>query len=200
MYYCLLAIVRFYYKVFFGAKYYGTENIPMTGGVLICSNHPSNNDPVIVATGIRRRLGFMAKKELFNIPVLNWFIKACGAFPIDRSISDLGAVRTALSILKSGTPMMMFPEGRRNSKIAPELVKPGAAAIAQKAGVSLLPVYIDGKYKLFGKVSVYYGKPVPYETIDEVLKEAAGSENKNAVISHFLYDCIISAKEGEQLG
>ena len=195
MYKFCLKIVSLYYKIFFGAKFYGVDNVPLTGGVLFCVNHLSNNDPVIVATHIRRRLRFMAKKELFKIPLLNSIVKAFGAFPIDRSTSDLGAVRASLSILKGGDGLMIFPEGRRNKRFLPEKVKPGALTIAAKANVPILPVYIKGKYRLFGKTEVFYGKPISPEILQEVLANASkDSENKNRIISSFLYDAILNAE------
>ncbi len=196
MYNKILKIVATYYKIFFRAEYYGVENVPLTGPMLICINHKSNNDPVIAASGIHRRIRFMAKKELFSIPLLSQAVKYLGAFPIDRKISDLGAVRAAFTILKGGDGLMMFPEGRRNKEFMPQGVKPGAATIAYKAGVPILPVYIEGKFRIFGKIRIYYGKPVLPETIGDALKVAAADhENKNTIISTFLYDSIMGAKE-----
>ncbi len=196
MYSFLLKIVSFYYKIFFGARFYGMENIPQNGGFLICANHLSNNDPVIITSHIRRRLRFMAKKELFKIPVLAQLVKAFGAFPIDRGISDLGAVRAALSILKGGDGMMMFPEGRRNKEFKAEKIKPGALVIASKANVPILPVYIKGKYRLFGKTEVFYGKPAEIEDIKKVTQQAASdTANKNEIMSGYLYRLILDAEE-----
>ena len=196
MYEFCCAIVRVYYKIFFHSRIYGSENVPKSGGLLICVNHLSNNDAVLVGSNIKRRLRFMAKKELFKVPLLNTVVKKLGAFPIDRSISDIGAVRTALSILKGGDAMMIFPEGRRNKEFLPEKILPGAAMIAYKSNVPILPVYIDGKYKLFGRTDVYYGKPVSPEEIGEMLKNAAENpETKNQTISNFLYGIIKGSSE-----
>ncbi len=196
MYEFCCAVVRIYYKIFFRSRIYGRENVPKSGGLLICVNHLSNNDAVLVGSNIKRRLRFMAKKELFKVPLLNVIVKKLGAFPIDRSISDIGAVRTALSILKGGDAMMIFPEGRRNKEFLPEKILPGAAMIAYKSNVPILPVYIDGKYKLFGRTDVYYGKPVSPEEIGEMLKNAAENpETKNQTISNFLYGIIKGSSE-----
>lgn len=195
MYNFCLKLIRFYYKLFFGAKYYGTENLLLEGGMLICPNHLSNNDPVIVAGNIRRKLRFMAKKELFHIPVLSSVIKFFGAFPIDRSTSDLGAVRATMSILKEANALMLFPEGRRNKVLVSENVKPGAVTIAAKAGVYIQPVYIKGTYRLFGKTEVFFGKPIPPEKLREVVQAAAkDTKNKNEILSGFLYNAIINSE------
>ena len=200
MYNFLLKIVGFYYKIFFRAKFYGIKNIPLTGGLLFCANHLSNNDPVIVATHIPRKLGFMAKKELFKVPVISSVVKWAGAFPVDRSTSDIRAVKVALTILKNGSPLMIFPEGRRNKKFAANGIKPGAAVIAAKAEVPILPVYIKGKYKLFGKTEVYFGKPISAEEVKAVVEKATeDAENKNKIIAQQLYDWIIGAEESGKL-
>ena len=196
MYEFCCAVVRIYYRIFFRSRIYGSENVPEKGGLLICVNHLSNNDAVLVGSNIKRRLRFMAKKELFKVPVLKNIVTKLGAFPIDRSISDIGAVRTALSILKGGDAMMIFPEGRRNKEFLPEQILPGAAMIAYKSNVPVLPVYIDGKYKLFGRTDVYYGKPVSPEEIGKVIKTSAENpETKNINISKFLYEIIKGSKE-----
>ena len=197
MYKFVVAVVRAYYKFFFGAKFHGIDNFPTEGGVLICPNHLSNNDPVILA-GILlglRRMRFMAKKELFRIPVISSIVKYFGAFPIDRSTSDLGAVRATMSILKEGNALVIFPEGRRNKEFRPEGIKPGALSIAAKAGVPIMPVYIKGKYRLFGKTEVFFGKLISPEVLREVAENAAkDSENKNKILSRFLYDAIKQAE------
>ncbi len=195
MYNFFVRLVRLYYKVLFGVRFHGTENFPMEGGVLICSNHLSNNDPVLIAANIFKRLRFMAKKELFNVPVLSAVVKFFGAFPIDRSTSDLGAVRATMSILKGGNALVIFPEGRRNKEFLPEKIKPGAVNIAAKAGVPIMPVYIKGTYRLFGKTELFFGKPIPVEKLRDVVESAAtNSENKNKTLSKFLYDSIINAE------
>ena len=196
MYEFCAALVRIYYKIFFRSRIFGAENVPKDGGMLICVNHLSNNDAVLVGSNIPRRLRFMAKKELFSVPLLNILVKGLGAFPIDRSVSDIGAVRTALSILKGGGALMIFPEGRRNKEFLPEKVLQGAATIAYKANVPILPAYIDGKYRLFGRTDVYFGKPVSPEEIGEMLKNAAlDPKTKNLTVSNFLYGIIKGSQE-----
>ncbi len=197
MYNFCIKLVRLYYKLFFRVRYHGAENLPAEGGALICPNHLSNNDPVLVASNVFRPMRFMAKKELFRVPILSSVVKAFGAFPIDRSTSDLGAVRTTMAILKDGNPLVIFPEGRRNKEFVAENIKPGVVTIAAKAGVPILPAYIKGKYRLFGKTELFFGKPIPPEKLHEVIEHAsADKENKNKILSRFLYDAITGA-EGE---
>ncbi|MDY3928169.1 MAG: lysophospholipid acyltransferase family protein [Clostridia bacterium] len=164
------AIVRFFLFFVFRIKVYGRENIPKEGGVMVASNHRSNWDPVILGAYSLRKLNFMAKSELFKNKVLGKLITALGAFPIHRGRGDLGAVKAALTMLRAGNAVAIFPEGRRvkdNEKIVP---KPGAVMLAVKAQVPVLPVRIVGKYRWFSKINVYFGKPVEYtEYYDEKL-------------------------------
>ena len=100
-----------------------------------------------------------------------------------------------MSILKGGDALVIFPEGRKNEEFLPEKIKPGALSIAAKAGVPIMPVYIKGKYKLFGKTELFFGKPIPPEKLREVVEAAAkDAENKNKIMSRFLYDSIINAE------
>ena len=108
-----IGLVKGILKVFwlFSAK--GKENVPMEGPFLLCANHNSNMDPVLIAAGCKRQLTFMAKDELFHVPVLGKLIKALGAFPIKRGRGDAAAVMATLKIMKKGEATLIFPEGTR---------------------------------------------------------------------------------------
>ena len=97
--------------LFLRPKVYGRENLNIQGKAIICCNHRAAFDPVLLAIISPRFIHFMAKKELFDIPVLGWLITKVGAFPVDRQISDINAVKTAMQILKSGDKLLIFPEG-----------------------------------------------------------------------------------------
>ena len=90
----------------------GLENLP-SGGVLLCANHSSNWDPLILATRlpVNYRLHIMAKEELFKNPVLGWIIRKLGAFPVSRGNNDIQSVKTAIQSIKSGDNLLIFPEG-----------------------------------------------------------------------------------------
>ena len=159
----------------------GKENKPQ-GAALVCANHQSNLDPALLAAafGMKTQLRFMAKKELFGIPVFKHWLNAMGAFPIDRKESDIAAIRTAMKYLKSGEMVMMFPEGTR---VLPEdavAAKTGAVRIAGKLKVPILPVYIESTHKLFHFSRLYIGRPytpaaahtkVDYERLSEELMD-----------------------------
>ena len=127
----------------------GLENLPMTGPLIIASNHLNDVDPGILCTRIRRPIVFMAKIELFRVPGLAQFLRAFGAFPVKRGEADLSALRNANVALEKGMAVCIFPEGTREGP--PEQLAeawPGAALIAQRANATILPVAIHGSGKL----------------------------------------------------
>lgn len=140
----------------------GLSNIPAQGGLVLVANHVSYWDPVVVGCALNRRISFMAKAELFTIPLLGQFIRAVGTFPVRRNQSDRTAIRTAIKLLTEGHIVGIFPEGTRSH--TGELLKPhqGAAMLALKAGVPFLPVALKGTRGVFGKVIINIGKPFLY--------------------------------------
>ena len=112
----------------------------------------------------------MAKKELFKIPVLSWLIRMLGAFPIDRSGNDVGAIKNAISIVENGSCLGVFPQGHRYPGEDPRStkVKTGAAMISTKTQADIVPVYLWTKKKkktLFGRVYVVIGERIPFEEL-----------------------------------
>ncbi len=140
-------------------KITGRENIP-EGPALICANHVHNSDPLYILTAFprKRRVWIMAKEEISRWPVvgpaLNWF-----GFLIwvKRGKADIGAVKAALKALKGGEQVLIFPEGTRNDEIGE--AKTGAAMMAIRAGVPILPVYISGARGPFTRTRVNIGAP-----------------------------------------
>jgi 1-acyl-sn-glycerol-3-phosphate acyltransferase len=143
----------------------GTENIPGSGGLVVVANHVSYWDPVVIICAFKRRVYFMAKAELFKIPVVGYVVSISGAFPVRRDITDRNAIRTALKLLKEGQVVGVFPEGTRSH--SGEMLKPhlGAAMLALKTGVPVLPVAVSGTRGFWGKIRVRVGKPIPVESL-----------------------------------
>jgi len=141
----------------------GASNLPMEGGLVLVANHVSYWDPVVVGCAINRRIHFMAKSELFDIPILSTIIRALGTFPVRRDKSDRTAIRTAIKLLEEGNVVGVFPEGTRSH--SGELLKPhlGAAMLALKAGVPMLPVAVSGTRGFWDKITVNIGKPQLYK-------------------------------------
>ena len=149
-------------------KVRGTENEPTTeqGAYLVIANHRTWADPIYLCCVLKHgQPHFMAKKELFRIPLLNLLIRALGAYPVNRGGADVGAVKHTIEMLKAGVCVGMFPQGHRYNGVDPRTtpVKTGAAMIAQKADVPVLPVFVkvkNNKHFFLCKKEVIIGKPI----------------------------------------
>ena len=140
----------------------GLENLPEEEPVLLCANHSSNWDPILLVCALpgNVKLRIMGKKQLFKIPVLKSFLKNMGVFPVDRGNSDINAIKTAIKTLKDRWNLLVFPEGIRvRGKKKNVQPKGGVAMMAIRAGVDLVPVYIGTKKRLFQRVPIIIGKP-----------------------------------------
>ena len=165
----------------------GAENVPEEGGVLLASNHLSNIDPPLIGSSIRRPIHYFAKEELFRIPVLGWWIAHINAFPVRRGEHDIGAFKKARSLLAAGEGVLLFPEGHRSKTGELGAARPGAAMLAIKAGVPVVPVCIVNSHRLlqFEKLKVAFGKPMrpkgepSYEDFSaEIMAAIAGLRSK----------------------
>ena len=144
----------------------GMERLPKNG-VLLCPNHASNWDPILVALKLPKnyRLHIMAKEELFQNPLLGWLLRKVGAFPVSRGNNDINTVRTAMQAIKDGDNLLIFPEGTvvRNGvgyiDGLPAHAKAGVAMIGVRTGAALVPVFVDGEKKLFHRTRIIFGEP-----------------------------------------
>lgn len=143
----------------------GRENLPETGGVVICGNHTSFLDPILVILSAtrKRQIHVIAKAELFRIPVLNWILKGIEMIPVKRGMSDISAVKESLRVLRNGEPLLIFPEGTRVKDGKEVDGRPGAVVMAARANVPVIPVYIEAKKRLFRKTKVVFGTPYMLE-------------------------------------
>jgi 1-acyl-sn-glycerol-3-phosphate acyltransferase len=132
---------------------YGAENVPKEGPLVVVSNHASYFDPPIVSNCVGRPVAFMAKEELFNIPLFNQGIKLYGAYPVKRGMGDRAAIRSALDYLSAGWAVGLYLQGTRTPDGRIPHPKSGAAWIAAKANAPLLPVSLWGTQKIITKGS-----------------------------------------------
>ncbi len=148
----------------FGFKTIGRENVPATGPLIVACNHVSNLDPPCLGVGMPRPVSYMAKTELFDIPVLGPVITGLGAFPVDRSRGDIASIKTAIGILERGTCLGIFPEGGRNTD-GTKAAQMGVALLASRSGATVVPAYVSGtsKSKFRSRVTVVFGKPLRFE-------------------------------------
>lgn len=152
------ALFRFIFTVFFRMRAIGMENVPSQGAVVLCGNHTSFLDPPFLGSPLRRKVHFMAKAELFDIPVLGSIISKVGAFPVKRGGVSRESIRLAVQLLRDGNMLGVFPEGSRSN--AGGMGKKGAASLALKSGAAVVPVAIVGTYSLFRRMTIVYGTPL----------------------------------------
>ena len=160
----------------------GQENIPREGPVILCSNHISMMDPVALGITSPRPISFMAKEELFKIPLLSQIIKALYAFPVKRGKGDRAALRTGLQILREGRVFGIFPEGTRNKSGKLGRGLSGVGFFALKTDAAVVPCAIIGPYKPFRTVRVVYGKPIDMQALKE--KKASAKEATQVIMAH----------------
>jgi 1-acyl-sn-glycerol-3-phosphate acyltransferase len=148
-------------RIGFRFRVVGAEKVPRSGGLIVAANHISNFDPPILGVASPRPVSYMAKKELFPLPVLRWLLPRLNAFPVDRAAGGTAAIRASLRMLKEGRVIGIFPEGGRNVTGTNE-EKAGAAFLAAASGVPVVPAAIVGTRRLrpFGKVTVIFGEPL----------------------------------------
>ena len=149
----------------FKVEFRGNENLDekLKGGHIVCANHFSNADPILMVLGIKTQIFYMAKEELFTKNrILGKIFKSVGAFPVSRGKGDTTAINKAFQIVEEGKLLGIFPEGTRSKD--GELLRPksGAALIAQKTKVDILPVGItyENKEKFRSKVIIHYGNVI----------------------------------------
>ncbi len=164
-------------------KVVGKENELENKAYLICSNHMSMLDPVVIGAAIKHNPKYMAKAEVMRVPVLKGLLKALGAFSVDRGGSDVAAIKKTINLLKDGESVVMFPQGTRHKGVDPKTtsVKFGCSMIAQRAEVGVLPVFIKVKnhrVKIFRKTVVIIGKEITFDELNAVSN--GGEDHKSA--------------------
>ncbi|MCI8943872.1 MAG: 1-acyl-sn-glycerol-3-phosphate acyltransferase [Oscillospiraceae bacterium] len=144
----------------FPCRTVGLEDFPEEGA-LLCANHASGWDPILIALNLPKdaRLTVMAKDQLFRIPLLGFFLKKLGIFPVKRGGNDLTAMKTAMKVLSGGNRLLVFPEGTRVEEQGEVEAKGGVTMMATRTGVPMVPVYCGGKHKFFRKTTIAFGKP-----------------------------------------
>jgi 1-acyl-sn-glycerol-3-phosphate acyltransferase len=146
-YWLSYVVVQFLARIYWHGDLRGFENVPKSGPFLICPVHRSNADGPLVVILTRHRIRYMSKDGMFKIKWLGNIYRAMGAFPVNREIADRQSLKTAMEVLGNGEPMVLFPEGTRKSGPTIEDVHEGAAYLALKANVPIIPVGIGNSDK-----------------------------------------------------
>jgi 1-acyl-sn-glycerol-3-phosphate acyltransferase len=163
---------------YFRGRIFGAENVPQQGPLVVVSNHASYFDPPILSAGVRRPVAYMAKEELFDIPVLKQAIELYGAYPVSRGAGDRTAIRAALKYLAEGWAIGVYLEGTRTPDGRITDPKRGAALLAAKAQAPLLPVSLWGTQEILTKGSAV-PRPVPITVrIGEVIPPPSSTDKE----------------------
>lgn len=172
-----------FFRLFYRFEVIGKQHVPAEGGVLLCCNHISNLDPPLLGVSMERKVAYMAKAELFKVPVLSFLIRSFGAFPVNRGGSDRQALRKSLSLLQEGNVLGVFPEGTRSKTGELGKAFSGVGMFALKEDAVVIPAAIIGPYRLFKPIRVVFGAPV---NLTDLKQEKPNSETIKAATDRIM--------------
>lgn len=186
--------------LFFRLRVVGRENYPRDGAALICANHQSFFDPVLVGLTCERRMNYLARESLFKVPVLKQLIRYLDAIPIDRDGMGLAGLKETLRRLKRGEMVLIFPEGTRTADGELQPLKPGFCSLARRGRAPLVPVGLDGAYQAWPRTQRLPGLAALYLVIGEPLSpqlvESLTDDALVAEVQRRLADCLAKARAG----
>ena len=195
MYKIFAAPVRWVYRL----RSVGVENIPETGCIL-ASNHTAFSDVLIISAAAKRQVRYMAKKELFKIPLLAQLITGLGAYPVNRGGADVGSIKRTIHMLEEeGELIGIFPQGHRHGRVDPRTteVKGGIGMIAYHTKSDIIPAFVDskrGKTGMFRRNTVIFGKPIPYDALGFV----NGGVKEYQSAAELIFRKVCALKYGEE--
>lgn len=184
-------IVNWFINFIFKIEVVDEHNLPDNGSCLVCMNHISAWDPPVAVLSLKRSVRFLAKYELFKIPVVSWVLKMMNTIPLKRGVSDIVAFKTSIKMLKDGEVLGIFPTGTRERVCKDAPVRSGAALIAVKSGAPVVPVYIKANYRIFSKVQLIVGKPISFAQY----ADRHVSQSELASIANEIYSAILSLED-----
>ena len=180
----------------FGTKLKNKERVPRNRGFILCANHTSLVDVIVLYRPFWRKIRFMAKKELFRTKIGSWFFRGLGAYPVNRGGADVESIKNTMHLLESGEVVCMFPQGTRHPGVDPRTtdIRGGVGMIAYHTGADVLPVYIrtkNNKVKLFRRTEIIVGELI---THDELGFSEGGTKEYKAA-SELIFDRICTLGE-----
>lgn len=162
----LRTIIKFLFKivaiVMYRPKTTGKENLPKENAAIICPNHVHALDSAVVVAMNKRKINVLAKEELFKNKFIRFIANLFGIYPVKKDKKSIDSIKISLKLLKSKELLMIFPEGTRKGMAKGVKPKDGAVKLAIKANVPIIPVGIQGSFKLFRKVKINIGEPIYY--------------------------------------
>ncbi|MBI2853178.1 MAG: 1-acyl-sn-glycerol-3-phosphate acyltransferase [Chloroflexi bacterium] len=192
----LYSVGKIFFEILFfsftNCRVQGKENVPREGPLLVVANHMNLTDPPLVGISIGRKSRFMAKRELFRSPLMSFILRSVGAFPVNRQRFDREILRQVEETFAMGFPLVMFPEATRSKNAKLQRAFPGAAMLAARSGVPLLPVGITGTERIRGvkslltrpRVTVNIGSPFHLPPADGKLTKADLSRYTEIIMAH----------------
>ena len=190
LFWILKAITWLPIRIMYPTLVKGRKNF-IKGKSIVIGNHQSNADPVLIFTFFWRRMNYLAKKELMNNKLTNWFFGKMGAISVDRQKVDLSTIKNSLRVLKDNGTLVIFPEGRRKEDSFSEDIKNGAAMFALKTDSPIVPMYFVKKPRLFCFNKLIVGEPIYLD------RQYIGDTSKETLehISRIIEDKMIEMKD-----
>ena len=157
------------------------ENYPEHDGLLVCSNHQSFLDPLVIGVVCPRPVNYLGRKTLFRFPPLGWFLSWNDTIPIDREATGIGGLKETLRRIKRGESVVMFPEGTRTNDGSVKPFMSGFCAVAKRSKATLMPIGFEGAFQAYsremkfprpGRIHAVMGKPIPFEEYSDLDDDA----------------------------
>lgn len=165
---------RALYRFYFGWRVYNAERVPLSGPVILASNHASFIDPPLVGAGIRRGINYLARENLFRFPILGWVLHQWQVVPVDREGGGAKGLKAILDRLLAGGAIILFPEGTRSRDGKLQPARSGIGLTVIKSTAPVIPVRVFGTFEAYGRhmgfprprrVAVKYGRPMLFERL-----------------------------------
>jgi len=165
---------RVMYATYFRWRVYGANHVPLSGGVILASNHSSFLDPPLVGSGLKRDINYLARESLFRFPGIGALLRSWNAVPVDRDGGGAKGLKTILDRLLQGNGIILFPEGTRTKDGNLQPARSGIGLTVVKSNAPVVPVRVFGTYEAYGKhikiprpkrVIVKYGRPMNFEAL-----------------------------------
>src|SRR6266478_6397390 len=173
---------RAIYKVYFRWQVYNPERVPLTGPVILASNHASMIDPPLVGAGLKRGINYLARESLFRFPVVGWVLRNWNSVPVDREGGGARGLKAILDRLLAGGAIILFPEGTRTRDGKLQPARSGIGLTVIKSTAPVVPVRVFGTFEAFGRqmrfprprrIAVKYGQPMLFEQLRAEAKECS---------------------------